>query len=136
MTIEEIEGMLKAHERVLVKRFNDQVTHQLLQRHDPYVCFYHAYYNLAKDTMVYKPWACMPVTKWDSAFFDGELNDLDMYETIARAKEWGRKHLGAKFPNDENIDGTNVLSFNSPNSSANCYIQLEPLPFLSTKLDE
>ena len=133
MTIEEIEGLLMQHEKHMLKNYNEKVTHQLLKRHEPYVCFYHSYMDVTKQGMVHKPWACMPITKWDSAFEDGELRDLDTYEVIARAKEWGRKYLGAKFPHDTNIDGTNVLPFDHPNSSANCSVLLEPLPFLSTQ---
>ncbi len=136
MTLKEIEEMFEEHHKSVLKQYCENVVPKIVKMNDPYVCFYQAYYDSQNNRMIQTPWACMPITKWDSTFEDGELAELDTYEVMMRAKEWGRKYLGAKFPNDENRDGSNVLPFDSPNSSANCVIRIEPYPFQSTKTNE
>lgn len=123
------------HKEVWIKTYVDKVVPCLFQK-DPayYVNFYKA--HMQGENMIYVPWACMPITKFDTAALDGELVELDRFEVINRSKAWARKHLGAKFVHDENTDGTSVSPFEVPNSSANCIIAFEPFPFYSCRTNE
>ena len=112
--------------KMLVEQYIKKVP-DLLSVSDPYICFYRAWFN--NGNIYREPWACMSVTKFDTEECEGELSTLDTHEILYRAKTWARKHLGAKFEYDDNPDGTTVPAFHRENSSANCEIIIEALPF-------
>jgi|688.fasta_scaffold343944_2 hypothetical protein len=99
----------------------------LYNMNEPYISFYKAWYS--DGSMHREPWACISVTKFDTEECNGELRTLDHDEIMFNARKWARKHLGAKFPGDENADGTYVSSFTTTNTSANCEVLIDALPF-------